>query len=246
MKPIAIIPARYASTRFPGKPLALIQGKPMIQHVYERCSQVFDLVFVATDNHEIKKCVEDFSGRVVMTSSLHTSGTDRCAEAAQIIAQQHNFDAVVNVQGDEPFIQTEQLQTLISCFEDHETEIATLISPINSSKTLFDSNKVKAVITTTDFALYFSRSAIPFLRDIEKEAWIEHHNYFLHHGLYAYKKNILQKLTALKETDLEKSEKLEQLRWLENGFKIKTAITNHESFGVDTPQDLANINKTTN
>ena len=238
MKPIAIIPARYASTRFPGKPLVSILGKPMVQHVYERCLNVFELVVVATDDERIEKAVKNFGGQVVMTSPNHPSGTDRCAEAAQILASVRDFDIVVNVQGDEPFIRKEHLKLVLSCFDDQETEIATLITPITSHEILFDPNKVKTVQSTSNFALYFSRQPIPFQRDIDRQQWLKNHDYFLHLGLYAYRTKVLTALAKLKQTPLEKAERLEQLRWLENGFKIKTAITQHTNMGVDTPNDL--------
>lgn len=243
MKPIAIIPARFASTRFPGKPLAMIHGKPMIQHVYERCKEVFNWVVVATDDERIVKALEKFGGEVVFTSPNHTSGTDRCAEAAKLLSSKYDFDIIVNVQGDEPFIETEQLKLIQSCFNDDKTEIATLITPINSSDILFDSNKVKATCTINNFALFFSRHPIPFQRDIDKSKWLENHDYFLHLGLYAYKIDTLNEITKLEQSSLEKSEKLEQLRWLENGFSIKTAITPKANFGIDTPEDLKNILK---
>lgn len=239
MKPIAIIPARYASTRFPGKPLVSIQGRPMVQHVYERCLEVFDLVVVATDDERIEKAVLQFGGKVVMTSPNHPSGTDRCAEAAQIIAADgYDFDIVVNVQGDEPSIKKEQLELIIDCFKDRDTDIATLITPIRSTDLLFNPNKVKAVHSSRNFALYFSRQPIPFQRDCKETDWLNNHEYYLHLGLYAYRANVLQTLSKLAQTPLEQCEKLEQLRWLENGFKIKTAITLHSNFGIDTPEDL--------
>lgn len=239
MKPIAIIPARFASTRFPGKPLVSIKGKPMVQHVYERCIDVFDLVVVATDDRRIEEVVLQFGGKAIMTSPNHPSGTDRCAEAAQIMAAKgYNFDIVVNVQGDEPSVEKEQLKLLIDCFNDRETDIATLITPIRSSDILFNPNKVKAVHSSRNFALYFSRQPIPYQRDISESDWLSTHEYYLHLGLYAYRSKVLQTLSKLSQTPLEQREKLEQLRWLENGFKIKTAITPHTNFGIDTPEDL--------
>ena len=239
MKSIAIIPARYASTRFPGKPLVMIKGKPMVQHVYERCVNVFDLVVVATDDHRIEEAVKKFGGRVVMTSPLHPSGTDRCAEAANKMALEgYDFDIVVNVQGDEPSVHKEQLKLIVSCFSDQETDIATLLTPIDSVETLFSTDKVKAVYSSRNFALYFSRYPIPFQRDCDKADWLKNHQYYLHLGLYAYRADVLQALSKLPQTPLEKCEKLEQLRWLENGFKIKTAITQYSNIGIDTPEDL--------
>jgi 3-deoxy-manno-octulosonate cytidylyltransferase (CMP-KDO synthetase) len=243
VKSIAIIPARYASTRFPGKPLAIIEGTPMIQHVYERCCEAFDLVAVATDDVRIEEAVHAFGGLAVMTASNHPSGTDRCAEAAEQLARQHDFDIVVNVQGDEPFIEKKQLDQILDCFEDEKTDIATLVSPIRSNDILMDSNKVKAVRSVTGFALYFSRHPIPFQRDVEQSQWINKHEYYLHLGLYAYRYDILKKITQLKQSPLEESEKLEQLRWLENGYQIKTTITQRVNIGIDTPEDLESLLK---
>lgn len=243
MKSVAIIPARYASTRFPGKPLVQIKGKPMVQHVYERCTEIFELVIVATDDNRIFDCVQGFGGKAVMTSPNHASGTDRVAEAANIIAKDFDFDIVVNVQGDEPFIEQQQLKQIIACFNDQQTDIATLVTPINSSEILFDPNKVKAVLSASEFALYFSRQAIPYQRDAKKEEWLTNQEYYLHLGLYAYRANVLKELTKLAPSKLENLEKLEQLRWLENGYRIKTAKTLHVSFGIDTPEDLENLEK---
>jgi 3-deoxy-manno-octulosonate cytidylyltransferase (CMP-KDO synthetase) len=240
-KPIIIIPARYASTRFPGKPLALINGKPMIQHVFERCCEVCNQVAVATDDERIAKTVVDFGGECVMTSSNHQSGTDRCAEAAAILSEKYAFDIVVNVQGDEPFISSKQINEIIGCYENPGTEIATLITPIHSSETLFNPNKVKVVRSASGKALYFSRSPIPYLRDFPHEEWLDHAEYYLHIGMYAFRKETLKTVTLLAPSSLEKSEKLEQLRWLENGFHITTEITLHENIGIDTPEDLEKV-----
>lgn len=242
MKFIAIIPARYASTRFPGKPLAIINGKPMVQLVYERCSEVFDQVTVATDDKRIANVVKAFGGMAVMTSASHPSGTDRVAEAAKLLAEKFEFDVVVNVQGDEPFIDPEQLIQLQNCFNNPETDIATLITPIKENEILLSPNKVKAISNSSGFALYFSRQPIPFQRDYQESEWLKHHNYFLHVGLYAYKAKVLQTITKLEQTTLEKAEKLEQLRWIENGFKIRTAVSSHRNFGIDTPEDLEKVN----
>ncbi|MDA3928566.1 MAG: 3-deoxy-manno-octulosonate cytidylyltransferase [Prolixibacteraceae bacterium] len=241
MKAIAIIPARFASTRFPGKPLALINGKPMVQYVYERCCTIFEKVYVATDDARIENAVLTFGGKVVMTSADHPSGTDRCAEAAQMLSNKYDFDVVVNVQGDEPFIETEQLKQIINCFADSSTDIATLITPIHSNKILFDTNKVKAVKSTTDFALLFSRHPIPYQRDTKEDEWLNTNSYYLHLGLYAYRKHVLFEITQLEQSPLEIAEKLEQLRWIENGYRIKTTLTSHGNFGVDTPEDLENL-----
>ena len=240
MKPVVIIPARYASTRFPGKPLVKIDGKPMIQHVFERAQQIVDDVFVATDDERIEKAVLEFGGKVVMTSAEHPSGTDRVAEAVQKIAA--DFDVVVNVQGDEPFLKSSQIEALLKCFEDENTQIATLITPITSSDILFDENKVKVVRNVDEFAMYFSRNPIPYQRGVEKENWLEHHEYFLHLGIYGFKSEVLSKVTEFKPSPLEQMEKLEQLRWLEHGLTIKTATTEHQNFGIDVPEDLEKLN----
>ncbi|HNW50825.1 MAG TPA: 3-deoxy-manno-octulosonate cytidylyltransferase [Prolixibacteraceae bacterium] len=240
---LIIIPARYASTRFPGKPLALIHGKPMIQHVVERCKMVCDQVVVATDDDRIAETVKTFGGRCIITSSEHQSGTDRCAEAAAKLTFSDHFDVIINVQGDEPFIDPGQIEQIIGCFDDPNTEIATLITPITSSEVLFNPNKVKVVKSASDYALYFSRQPIPFHRDLPENEWIGHARYFLHIGMYAFKPEVLQAVTRLEPSMLEKSEKLEQLRWLENGYRIKTAVTQHTNIGIDTPADLEEISK---
>jgi 3-deoxy-manno-octulosonate cytidylyltransferase (CMP-KDO synthetase) len=241
LKPLIIIPARYSSTRFPGKPLAMIHGKPMIQYVFDRCRMVCNQVFVATDDTRISDAVKSFGGVSIFTSSEHQSGTDRCAEAALKLSFSVDFDLVINVQGDEPFIEPVQLEQIIHCFDDPETEIATLITPINSSDILFDQNKVKVVKSAANHALYFSRQPIPFQRDMPENNWLDYAEYFLHIGMYAFRPSVLQTITKLEPSALEKAEKLEQLRWLENGFKIKTALTAHTNFGIDTPADLEEI-----
>lgn len=237
MKFIGIIPARYQSTRFPGKPLALINNKPMIQWVYENVVKAVSDVWVATDDERIFKAVENFGGKAVETLSTHQSGTDRCAEAARIIAKKTNFDVVINVQGDEPFIQAQQIELLKSCFATG-AEIATLIKRIDTVGELFNPNRPKVVTDNQLNALYFSRSTIPFVRGADNENWLTEHTFWAHIGMYAYKTDVLQKISNLKQGKLELAESLEQLRWLENGFKIKTAITEHQSIGIDTPEDL--------
>lgn len=237
MKFIAIIPARFQSTRFPGKPLALINNKPMIQWVYENVVKAVDEAWVATDDIRIIKAVEEFGGKAIETLSTHQSGTDRCAEAALKIGEYFDFDVVINVQGDEPFIQAKQIELLKSCFSA-DAEIATLIKKIDTAEELFNPNRPKVVTDNYQNALYFSRSPIPFVRGIEKEDWISAHNFWAHIGMYAYKKEVLQKISKLNQGILEKAESLEQLRWLENRFKIKTALTEHQSIGIDTPEDL--------
>lgn len=237
MKFIGIIPARYQSTRFPGKPLAMINNKPMIQWVYENVANAVNEVWVATDDERIFKTVEKFGGKAIETLSTHQSGTDRCAEAANKLSEKIDFDVVINIQGDEPFIHPEQIELLKSCFSSN-ADIATLIKKINSEEELFNPNRPKVVTDKQQFALYFSRSPIPFVRNEEKTDWHLKHDFWAHIGMYAYKKEVLQKISKLKQSELEQSESLEQLRWLENGFKIKTAITEHQSIGIDTPEDL--------
>lgn len=240
---LGIIPARYASTRFPGKPLADIKGKPMIQRVYEQTLSAIKDVWVATDDIRIKEVVESFGGNVIMTSPDHQSGTDRIAEAAtKIIAKSSvQYDVIINIQGDEPFIQAEQIDAVKKCFEKDSTQIATLVKRISEESEIFDPNKVKAVISKDKKALYFSRSPIPYLRGIEKEVWLKNGTFYKHIGMYAYQLNVLMEVTKLEQSSLELSESLEQLRWLENGYWIQTEITEHESIGIDTPEDLERI-----
>ena len=236
---IAIIPARYASTRFPGKPLVDINGKSMIQRVYEKAfiSNVFEYIVVATDNDEILNHVQSWGGNALMTSALHETGTDRCVEALEQLKSRFEFDYVINIQGDEPFIAIEQIQALAAVLNG-ETEIATLCKKITENIQLFDPNKVKIVFDYNHNALYFSRQAIPYQRGIAEENWLHNGIYFKHLGLYAYKSDILYKISQLAVGDYEKAESLEQLRWLQNGYKIKVIETNHESIGIDTPEDL--------
>ncbi len=235
-----IIPARYASTRFPGKPLAIIQGKPMIQRVYEQASLVLDELYVATDDPRIHDAVSSFGGRVIMTYPAHHSGTDRCAEAAAKIASMKvtAADVVINIQGDEPFIRPEQIELLISCFADKSVEIATLVRKVEPGEILTNPNHPKVILDSLGNAIYFSRSVIPFVRDAEMSEWTMMHTYYKHVGLYAYKTGTLSKITLLSRSSLEKAESLEQNRWLENGYKIRTAITRWESVCIDTPGDL--------
>lgn len=238
MKFIAIIPARYQSMRFPGKPLAMMGNKPMIQWVYENVAKAVNEVWVATDDERIFKAVASFGGKAVETLSTHQSGTDRCAEAALKIADKTDFDIVINVQGDEPFIQPKQIELLKSCFSS-DADIATLIKRIETIEELFNSNRPKVVTDNEQNALYFSRSTIPYVRGSQNEDWLSKHTFWAHIGMYAYKSDVLQKISKLKPGDLEMAESLEQLRWIENGFKIKTAVTDHQSIGIDTPEDLS-------
>ncbi len=237
---LGIIPARYASTRFPGKPLADILGKPMIQRVYDRAKLVLEHVVVATDDKRIHQVVKEFGGNVVMTDEGHQSGTDRCYEAYLLFAQktQQSFDVVVNIQGDEPFIRPDQIELLKGSFDEESTDIATLIKPIDEGSVIYDPNRPKVVINKNNEALYFSRSPIPYIREVANEDWIKKHKFFQHIGMYAYRSDVLQKITSLEVGILEEAESLEQLRWLENGLTIKTAVTQFESYGIDTPGDL--------
>ncbi len=249
VKFIGIIPARYASVRFPGKPLVEIFGQSMIQKVYEQASKALEYVYVATDDKRIFDAVEHFGGKVVNTSSTHRSGTDRCAEAVRIIESKEgkNFDIAINIQGDEPFIQPSQILKLMNCFTDEITQIATLIKVFSANENIFDSNKVKVVVDKNMQAIYFSRSVIPYLRNQEKkEDWVMAHPFYLHIGMYAYRKEILQTITQLAPSGLEMAESLEQLRWIENGYHIKTDITEYEGMGIDTPEDLERIIKLKN
>ena len=240
MKFLAIIPARYASTRFPGKPLADIGGKPMIRRVYEKAAAVFRDCWVATDDNRIFDVVQGFEGSTVMTSGEHHSGTDRCREALDKIEAEtgKKFDVVVNIQGDEPFIATEQLLLIKKCFDDEKTEIATLVKPFAAGEDIFNPNSPKVVLSADGYALYFSRSVIPYLRSLDITEWQASHKYLKHIGLYAYKSETLRRITALPQSELESSESLEQLRWIENGFKIKVVETSSESIAIDTPEDL--------
>ena len=241
MKVIGIIPARYASTRFPGKPLAMLGGKTVIERVYEKVSSVLSDCYVATDDERIYQAVMDFGGRAVMTSADHKSGTDRIAEAMEKIGG--DYDVVVNVQGDEPFIHAEQIATLCHCFDDPETQIATLGKPFANMAETENPNSPKIVVDNRGFALYFSRSIIPFVRGVNRQEWMSHYPFLKHLGLYAYRKEVLREVTRLPQSSLEKAESLEQLRWLQNGYRIRVGITNQETVGIDTPEDLERAEK---
>ena len=244
MKFVAIIPARYASSRFPGKPLADMKGKPMIQRVYEQVNKSIPDVYVATDDERILQAVEDFGGKAIMTSVSHRSGTDRCNEAYKKIAKP--FDVVLNIQGDEPFINPEQIDILKACFADGSVEIATLVKPFDKNGNLSllqNPSTPKVVISNNSEAIYFSRSIIPFLRDVEKPNWSNEHTFYKHIGIYGYRSDVLQQITQLLPSILEQAESLEQLRWIENGYKIKVGITTHETIGIDTPEDMENAIK---
>lgn len=239
---MAVIPARYASTRFPGKPLAELGNKPIVQWVWERVSgtEGVSTTVVATDDERIKEAVEAFGGEVVMTSSEHRSGTDRCGEVLRTAeAQGTPYDIVVNVQGDEPFIQQGQISQLLGCFTRPATDIATLRTAITDSKELLSPNNVKVVTDAEGRALYFSRQPIPYLRGIAEEEWTGKHKYYKHVGIYAFRRDTLHKVVALPYGELERCESLEQLRWIENGYSIQTAVTEAANIGIDTLEDLA-------
>ena len=242
MSILGIIPARHASTRFPAKPLADLGGKSMIRRVYEQAkkSKSLSKVVVATDHEEIYNHVIDFGGEVYMTSPHHASGTDRCYEV--LSKETSSFDYVINIQGDEPFIAPEQIDLLASLL-DGKTELATLIKKIDSVEQLLNPNLVKVVLNKDQEALYFSRSVITYFRNQEQAEWVIHHSYYKHIGLYAYRNDVLEKITRLEISSLEKAESLEQLRWLENGYKIKVKETSIETMGIDTPEDLQNALK---
>ena len=240
MRVLAIIPARYASTRFPGKPLAQLGGKPIVQRVYEQVKKVVERVVVATDDERIFDAVVSFGGEVVMTSPNHKSGTDRCAEAYEKLG--YEADIIINVQGDEPFIATEQIEALVKCFENKAIDIATLVKPFSAEggiEALENPNSPKVVMNGANEAIYFSRSVVPYLRDVERSEWLKRHTFYKHIGIYAFRTEILRQVTALPQSTLELSESLEQLRWLENGYRIRVGISQMETIGIDTPEDLA-------
>lgn len=252
MNVLGVIPARYGSTRLEGKPLLDICGKPMIQHVYEQAKKLLSYVVVATDDERIVKVVQDFGGEVVMTSSDHNTGTNRCLEAYRVYTKRHDlkFDVVVNIQGDEPLLDPEQIRLLISCFYDeltdfHDvaTEMATLVIPVKETDNTFADSGVFVVIDRLKNALYFSRSVIPFVRDADKNEWQTKHTFYKHIGMYAFKPQTLIEFASLQQTTLELAESLEQNRWLENGKKIKVEITESESIGIDTLEDLEKVRK---
>jgi len=241
---IGIIPSRYQSTRFPGKSLADIGGKTMIQRVYEQAQKALEELWVATDDERIVEAVKAFGGNVVMTSTNHRSGTDRCAEAALKITELtgKSYDVVVNIQGDEPFMQPREIGLIRECFTDSaNTEIATLIQPILKNEDIFKPVMVKVVLDKDSNAIFFSRAPIPHIFNVDESKWLESYPFYGHVGLYAYRFSVLQELAKLSEVLVEKVESLEQLRWLENGYKIKTNITDSDNFGIDTPEDLAKV-----
>jgi len=240
MEFIAIIPARYASTRFPAKPLAVLGGKPVIIRVCEQASKVFNHVFVATDDSRIYDVVENNGFKAVMTREDHKSGTDRCYEAYTKCGVK--ADVVVNIQGDEPFIQPSQLLTLKDLFSYPETDIATLVKPFSPDtpfERIANPNSPKVVVDNNWNALYFSRCVIPYLRGVAEDEWPSKHTYYKHIGIYAFRADVLGTITQLPQAQLEKAESLEQLRWLSSGFRIKVGVTDVETIGIDTPDDLA-------
>lgn len=244
LKFIGIIPARYASSRFPGKPLAKIGGMMMIERVWRQVSKVLDSVWVATDDERIYDAVKAFGGNVVMTSTEHRSGTDRCYEAYCKI--DGGEDVIINIQGDEPFIQESQLKAIMECFDDETADIATLVRRFDASRgydALADCNTPKVVLDNDMNALYFSRSVIPFVRNAEPSEWASRAQYYTHVGMYAYRSATLAEITRLPQSSLELAESLEQLRWLQNGYRIKVGVTDCETIGIDTPEDLKNAER---
>jgi 3-deoxy-manno-octulosonate cytidylyltransferase (CMP-KDO synthetase) len=236
MKFIGIIPARFASTRFPGKPLAMLGGKTVIQRVYEQATAILDEAYVATDDERIYQAVEQFGGRAIMTRTDHKSGTDRIEEAAEKIETQ--ADVIINIQGDEPFIQQSQIETLMHLFDDPTTQIGTLGKRFETIEAVQNPNSPKIVTDKRGFALYFSRSIIPYIRGKEQGEWLQHFPFLKHLGLYAYRREVLREITLLPQSPLEIAESLEQLRWLENGYRIRVGLTDVETVGIDTPEDL--------
>lgn len=239
MKFAAIIPARYASSRFPGKPLAGMDGKPMIQRVYEQVLKALTDVYVATDDERIFDAVHRFGGNAIMTSESHKSGTDRCREAVNKIGK--DYDVVLNIQGDEPFIQPAQIHTLMACFDSPDVQLATLVKPFKETddfEALFNPSTPKVVINEKNEAVYFSRSIIPYVRDYPHTQWLEKHTFYKHIGIYGYRADVLDEITKLPQSSLEKAESLEQLRWIQNGYVIKVGITEQETIGIDTPEDM--------
>ncbi len=245
MKILGIIPARYASTRFPGKPLALIEGKPMVQHVYERtCSSgAVDHTIVATDDERIANCVLSFGGKVMMTSDKHRSGTDRCSEVVSSLGEQGaQYDVIINIQGDEPFVDSSQLQTLADVFRhDANTQIATLKKEITDLDLLLSPNSVKVICNQHGQALYFSRQPLPYIRNVESAQWLQHNTFYKHIGIYAFRRDTLLKVAALPQSPLELCESLEQLRWIENGLPIAVRETTVENASIDTLEDLQEL-----
>lgn len=248
MKILGIIPARYASTRFPGKPLAIIHGKTMIQRVYEQACKaaILSTVVVATDDHRIMEEVQRFQGRVLLTSEHHTNGTERCQEVLDLLTKAGElYDVVINIQGDEPLIDPSQIEKIAACFVSEETQIATLAKPITSKEELLSTNCVKVIFNKQHQAIYFSRTPIPYIRGEQPSDFLGNYPYHKHIGLYGFKASLLKDLIALPISPLEKAESLEQLRWVEEGYPIQVAFTTLETPSVDTPEDLLTINQQT-
>ncbi len=246
MNIVGIIPSRYSSSRLPGKPLAMIGDKPMVQWVYENCKKGLEHVFVATDDERIVKAVEDFGGKAVMTSEDHTSGTDRCAEAAEKIEAKYGLhsDVVINIQGDEPFFESAQLDDIKASFENPDTQIATLIQKAGGLDQVLSKSEVKVVLNSKGEGVYFSRSPIPFIRNVEQSEWMQHHTFYRHLGIYAYRIDTLMQIVKLKQSSLEIAESLEQLRWIENGYPVTCVVTDlDETMCIDTPEDLKKANE---
>jgi 3-deoxy-manno-octulosonate cytidylyltransferase (CMP-KDO synthetase) len=243
MNILGIIPARYNSTRFPGKPLADINGKTMIQRVYEQASKskFLSKVLIATDDDRIYNHVREFGGEAIMTSPRHQSGTDRCAEIVNHFPDNVQWDVIINIQGDEPYIQPEQIDLLCSLFSSSDTQIATLVKKITKYDELFNHNNVKAILNTNKEAIYFSRSPIPYNRNFPEQDWLKYSTYYKHIGMYGYRTATLRTIAQLPKTNLEITESLEQLRWIENGYTIKAEITLQESIAIDTPADLDKV-----
>jgi 3-deoxy-manno-octulosonate cytidylyltransferase (CMP-KDO synthetase) len=240
MKILGIIPARYGSSRFPGKPLVQINGKSMIQRVYEQASKStrLDAVIVATDDVRIADEVSAFGGKFRLTSAAHQTGTDRCAEVARL---EPGYDVVINIQGDEPYIDPAQIDLIASCFDANTVQLATLVKKIDTDEELFNSNIPKVILNASAEAVYFSRQAIPFIRGKVKEEWLEEHTFYKHIGIYGYTTASLSEITKLTPSTLELAESLEQLRWVENGYTIQTRTTTIETIAIDTPEDLIKI-----
>ena len=236
-----IIPARYASSRFPGKSLVDILGKSMIQRVYEEAakSKLLNKLVVATDDVRIMEHVQSFGGEAVMTGADHPSGTDRCWDALQQLGADYQY--IINIQGDEPFLDPEQIDELAAILSDGTVELATQMIPVTNYEELFDRGEVKIVLNTNAEALYFSRMVIPFIKGVDETEWHKHNTYYRHVGLYAYRRDVLEKITKLPVSSLERAESLEQLRWLEHGFKIKCVPTRFESHCIDTPEDIEKV-----
>jgi 3-deoxy-manno-octulosonate cytidylyltransferase (CMP-KDO synthetase) len=241
MKTLGIIPARYDSTRFPGKPLAMIGEKSMIQRVYERASgSILDEIIVATDDDRIYRHVMGFGGEAVMTSASHTSGTSRCAEVAE--REGRDYKLIINIQGDEPFIDPELLNRLIDSFDIQNDDIATPVKVIKTSDELFSPAKVKVLIDKNHYAIYFSRSPLPFIRDLSQDQWVNNFNYYHHIGIYTFRRDVLMRIVELPQSALEKAESLEQLTWIYYGYRIRVMETDYESLSIDTPEDLVRAN----